>query len=215
MTGTFEIAPGLRLTAGGAAWLPAQRALVVADVHLGYAQAARRRGGWLPAVDRAADVASRLRDAVAEAGAARLVIAGDLRHSTRDVDAHERAEVARLLESLREVVTVDVVSGNHDLGMPGVHAVVRLGTVDVAHFPPATAPERWTVCGHLHPVVTLRDETGAGVRVPCALAGPRVLILPAFGAWQGGTSASRLVRTLPAGPWRTLATAGGRVWEIA
>lgn len=211
-----EIAPDLRLTGDGAAWLPDESAAVIADVHIGYARAARRRGGYLPQVEGAAALAARVLALTARLEARRLVIAGDLRHSTRDVDAAELAEVAAFLDRLAAgLERVELVSGNHDRGAAGMQALVRVGSVDVVHQPPPTAPARWTVCGHLHPSTTVRDETGAGARYPCALAGPRTLVLPAFTEWAGGSRASRLVPRLPAGEWRRLVVAGGMVLEVA
>ena len=220
----LQIAPGLRITGDGAAWLPAHRAIVVADIHLGYSYAARRRGGYLPNVEGAEAMAARVLAAAGRAGATRVVVAGDLRHSTRDVDDAEREEVSRFVRALRgappRVERVDFVAGNHDraaAGMPEgpeMVAAVRIGAVDVTHAPPREVPERWTVCGHLHPSAVVRDETGAGARFPCALVGPRIVVLPAFGTWQGGAAASRLVRALPAGEWRRVVTAGGGVMEV-
>jgi metallophosphoesterase superfamily enzyme len=211
----IEIAPGLRATGDGAAWLPDHAALVVADVHLGYARAARRRGGFLPGVETPDAVAERALAAARRVGATRLVLAGDLRHSTRDADEMERGEVAGFLARLRApgaLERVDVVAGNHDRG--DAHPrLVPLGDVDVVHEPPAATPARWTVCGHLHPAATVSDATGAGARYPCFLAGPRVLVLPAFGAWAGGVRGRRLERALPAGGWRRLVIAGGEVFD--
>ena len=211
-----EIAPGLRLTGEGAAWLPDEAAAVIADVHIGYARAARRRGGYLPAVEGAAALAARVLALTGRLGARRLVIAGDLRHSTRDVDDAELAEVAAFLDRLAAagLERVELVSGNHDRGAAGMLPLVRVGGVDVVHEPPATTPTRWTVCGHLHPSTTVRDETGAGARYRCALAGPRTLVLPAFTEWAGGSRASRLVPRLPEGEWRRLVVAGGMVLEV-
>jgi uncharacterized protein len=211
----IEVAPGLRFTGDGAAWLPDEAAAVIADVHVGYARAARRRGGYLPAVEGAAALAGRVLALAGRVGARRLVIAGDLRHSTRDVDAAELAEVATFLDRLSALERVELVSGNHDRGAAGMVPLVRVGDVDVVHEPPAAAPERGTVCGHLHPSTTVRDETGAGARYPCALAGPRTLVLPAFTEWAGGSRVSRLAARLPAGEWRRLVIAGGMVTEVA
>jgi len=210
----LAIAPDVALTADGAAWLPGERTLVVADVHVGYARAARRRGGWLPDVETPEALAARLLAAAARVGAARLVIAGDLRHSTRDVDAAERAEVAALLERVRAVLPVDVVAGNHDRGDRSPMSLA-VGAVDVVHEPPAAPPGRWTVCGHLHPRTTLRDETGASLRVRCALVGECTIVLPAFTDWAGGLAAGRARRAIGWGEWRELVCAGGRVWERA
>ena len=217
----IEIAPGLRLTGDGAAWLPDDGVLIVADVHVGYELAARRRGGYLPPVQRGAEAGARVVAMAREVGAARVVIAGDLRHSTRDVDEPERAELrafAKAVEESTHGLALDVVPGNHDRGgsMVGreVHAPLALSAADVTHEPPRTAPVRWTVCGHLHPRVTLRDETGASARYPCALVGERTLVLPAFSDWAGGTEARRLLRDLPSGRWRALPVSGGAVADV-
>ena len=203
----------LYLTPDGAAWLPGASVLVVADVHGGYARAARRRGGRLPTdTESPARLAERLLAACGRVGATRLVIAGDLRHSTRDVDEAERADVAELLTALgRGLACVDVVAGNHDRGDAWATSLT-LGDVEVLHEPPAAPPARWTICGHLHPRTTLRDETGASLRVPCALVGERTVVLPAFTEWAGGLAASRARRAIGWGEWREVVCAGGRVW---
>jgi putative SbcD/Mre11-related phosphoesterase len=213
MLASIEVAPGLRLTAGGAAWLPDHATAVVTDVHLGYARAARRRGGYLPGVESAELVAARVLALTSALGARRLVIAGDLRHSTRDVDDAELREVESFLSRLDALDRVELVSGNHDRGAAGMVAAVRVGDVDVVHYPPARAPERWTVCGHLHPSVAVRDETGAGARYPCALVGTRTLVLPAFTEWAGGTRLSRVKELLPAGEWRQIVVTEDVVFE--
>jgi uncharacterized protein len=207
-----EVAPGLRVAAGGVAWLPEHSTVVIADVHLGYARAARRRGGYLPPVESAATVAGRLLEITSRLAATRLVIAGDLRHSTRDVDAAELAEVDAFLDRLRGTLArVDLVAGNHDRkvrvsGAPTMLPIVTVGELDVVHAPPAKPPARWTVCGHLHPSTTVRDETGAGARFPCVMVGPQILVLPAFTEWAGGAHASRLLGQLPPGSWRRIVT---------
>ena len=222
MPSVVTIAPGLALTGRGAALVEGAGALVIADVHLGYARAARRRGGWLPQAEGAPDAAARALEAARAVGATRLVIAGDLRHSTRDADAAEHAEVGAFLRATSAALPTTLVAGNHDrgaaryadAGIDVVTGVLALGDVDVSHEPPAAAPTRWTVCGHLHPATTVRDATGAGMKVPCALVGPRVLVLPAFGEWAGGVAASRLRRSLFVGAWTVVPVAAGEVWPF-
>ncbi|MEP6689868.1 MAG: hypothetical protein ABJD07_01860 [Gemmatimonadaceae bacterium] len=196
------------LTPEGAAWLPGARAIVIADVHLGYARAARRRGGYLPPIESARAVADRALAICARAGATRLVIAGDVRHSTRDADARELDEVAAfhaMLAGAGPLEHVDLIAGNHDRDAPSPFVgSAALDDVDVTHKPPAAIPDRWTIAGHLHPRTTLRDETGAGIRVPCALVGPRIIVLPAFSLWAGGISVARALRALPPGEWRVI-----------
>ena len=206
------------MTGDGAAWLPDDRTLIVADVHVGYELAAQRRGGYLPPVERGAAVGARLLGMAREVSAERIVIAGDLRHSTRDVDDLEREELAELAASLSPDVALDVVLGNHDRGGAIVGqattGTLRVGGVDVTHVPPASRPVRWTVCGHLHPRITVRDETGASARFPCALVGDRLVVLPALSAWAGGTEAGRLLDALPRGEWRALPVNDGAIADV-
>lgn len=214
----LDVGGGVRVTGDGAAWVPAERTVVVADVHLGYELAAQRRGGWLPRVETGREIGARLAAIATALGAERLVIAGDLRHSTRDVDAMERAELHALAQAVREQVSVEVVLGNHDRGgalvdLPAA-AMVRVGAVDVVHHPPRAIPQRWTICGHLHPRVTVRDDAGASARYPCAMVGPRTVVLPAWSDWAGGIEVRRLLAELPEGSWRVLPMTGGQVADL-
>lgn len=218
MNRSLEIVPGLHLTGEGAAWLPEEKALIIADVHLGYELAAQRRGGFLPLIARGAAVGERLVAMAAQHGARRLVIAGDLRHSTHDVDDLERQELALFAAVVTRHLSLDVVLGNHDRGGAfidaDVHDTLRLGAVEVVHAPPAEVPEQWTVCGHLHPRVTVRDEAGVAARFPCALVGASILVLPAFSEWAGGTEVRRLLGSLPRGTWRALPMHGGVIADL-
>ena len=214
----LEVVPGLRLTGDGAAWLPDAGALIVADVHVGYDLAARRRGGYLPGAERGGAVGARLVAMARELAVRRVVVAGDLRHSTNDVDDLERAELAALAESFPSDVVLEVVLGNHDRGgaLVGRAAAspLRIGDVDVVHVPPRTTPGRWTICGHLHPRITVRDETGASARFPCVLLAEHLVVLPAFSGWAGGTAAGRLLASLPRDDWRALPISHGAIADV-
>ena len=214
----IEIAPGLRLTGDGAAWLPDEKAIVIADVHVGYELAAQRRGGYLPPIHRGAVIGDRVRAIALAHFAERVIVAGDLRHSTRDLDAFEHAELEDFARAIGGEVALEVVLGNHDRGGAIVGrettGTLRVGPFDIGHVPPTVVPQRWTICGHLHPRVTVRDETGASARYPCALVGERLAVLPAFSDWAGGISAGRLVRSLPLGAWRAYPVSEGVIADL-
>ena len=218
MHGWIEIASGLRLTGDGAAWLPDEKAIVIADVHVGYELAAQRRGGYLPPIHRGAVVGARVRAIALAHHAERVIVAGDLRHSTRDIDAFERAELQDFARAVGSDIALDVVLGNHDRGGAVVgretSGTLRVGPFDIGHVPPTVVPQRWTICGHLHPRVTVRDETGVSARYPCALAGDHVAVLPAFSDWAGGSSVGRLVRSLPVGAWRAYPVSEGVITDL-
>jgi metallophosphoesterase superfamily enzyme len=42
--------------------------------------------------------------------------------------------------------------------------------------------------GHEHPAIHLHDHVTTSVKCPCFLAGPRILVLPAFSGWAAGSN---------------------------
>src|SRR5947209_7004770 len=85
---------------------------VVADLHLAYGQARRRRGEAVPA-PRLATYLAPLAAALARHGARRLVVAGDLLEDGRCATAEVVAELRGWLGEAG-VELVGVVKGNHD-----------------------------------------------------------------------------------------------------
>ncbi|MCC5983223.1 MAG: ligase-associated DNA damage response endonuclease PdeM [Rhodobacteraceae bacterium] len=169
----------------GALWWPAERALVVADLHLGKAERMARRGGaLLPPYEVQATLA-RLAAELEATGARRLIALGD----SFDDDA-AREGVAAALAAVTARVAVLWVSGNHDPGTAG--AEVLLHGIALRHI----AGDGPDISGHYHPKLRI-----AGRRVPVFLIGAGHLILPAFGTYTGGldTDAPVLRTLIPEG----------------
>lgn len=171
----------------GALWLPDERALLVADLHLEKGVSFAPYGQMLPPHDTAETLA-RLAGAVARY-APRLVVAmGDSFHrrdSVQGLGAETRAQIAAL-QAGRDWLWI---TGNHDPDMPqglggeGAPALM-LGGVMLRHAPDAMAAEP-EIAGHMHPVAKVRMR-GRSLRRRCfALSGERC-ILPAMGAYAGG-----------------------------
>jgi DNA ligase-associated metallophosphoesterase len=179
-----------------AAWWPAARTLFVADFHLGKAAAFRSAGIPMPAGTTAENLA-RLERALSGRPVASLVILGDFLHS-----AGARAErtLARFAEwrASRPELAVTLVRGNHDdrAGDPPAHWNMRcidpgerMGPFAIVHEP-APVAGAYALAGHIHPAVRLSEPGGQSLRLPCFWFGPRVGVLPSFGAFTG----SALVR---------------------
>jgi uncharacterized protein len=213
MRDAIEITPGVLVTGLGAAHLLESQTAIIADVHLGYARAARRRGGYLPTSEPVDEVIERALCVINTLHVTQLIIAGDIRHSTRDADEAELREVARFIEHVSRVVRLTLVAGNHDRGSTAPRELA-IGEVVIQHEPPRDIPDQWTICGHLHPSTMVRDETGAGARYPCFLIGPKICVLPAFTTWAGGTRVSRLLPQLPVGVWRRIVVWEGVVYAV-
>jgi putative SbcD/Mre11-related phosphoesterase len=164
---------------------------VVADLHLGYSEARRRRGDAVPAsaLEKALDP---LGSVLERYGLRRLLIAGDLFE-----DGVDDKVLDRLLAWLRcrRMDWLGVVPGNHDRslhkGVEGIDVFAEgyeLGKWLVLHGD-GRLPARPALIGHFHPGIFL-----AGERWPSYFVGPRRIVIPAFSpdakggasrAWRG------------------------------
>ena len=194
----IEIAPGVFAHAGGALILREPRTvLLVADVHLGYGWAQRRRGQLGPVQD--AGVHEKLHALIDELSPATMVFLGDVVHAPNP-SPQERALVERTLASLAARVEIVAVRGNHDRAFARDYASLGIRAADnwqgtgltAIHgdrLPGGLSPER-LVIGHLHPAVAVRDDAGASRRIPAFLVGTRACVLPAFSPLAAGFDVS-------------------------
>lgn len=170
-------------------YLPERGALLVADVHVGKAEAFQRRGVPVPSGVGDADL-DRLSSLLDACGARSLWVLGDLVH---DRDALDTDGLARL--RARHIgVDFHVVRGNHDRHLAElpkewgfeVHAATaELGPFSLRHEPEGADAELYTLCGHLHPMTKLRGG-GDQLLLPCFQFGRRIGLLPAFTTWSSG-----------------------------
>jgi DNA ligase-associated metallophosphoesterase len=185
----------LILIAQKALYWPAQRMLVIADIHFGKAAAFRSLGVPVPRGTTTENLAA-LDVLVAEYGAAQIVFLGDFLHARA---AHARATQAALLDWRRRnaALGLTLVRGNHDrhagdpaaqLGIEMVDEPHTIGPFSFCHHPDlaASAPvPGYVLAGHVHPVFVLATRFDA-LRLPCFVAGPDRMILPSFGSFTGG-----------------------------
>lgn len=207
---------GWLLTPEGGAIHLDQRAAVVADVHLGYEWARGEAGDSIPA-HSLAEALDRLARLFARAEVRRLIVAGDLVESPRP-NARTAADVRRLGDWLSaRSVDWTIIPGNHDRALSGLAdlpieptGVLNLAGWTIQHGDRPPVGDR-IIIGHHHP--TFRAE---GFAAPCFLAGPRLLILPAFTNNAAGLD---LATTQPPLFWRgaglrCLAAAGDEILDF-
>ena len=177
-------------SASGALYWPAQRALLVADLHLEKASWFARLGQLLPPYDSHATLTA-LADEVARTGAERLYCLGDSFHDRFGCDrlpADSRALLERLTGSLHWTWIV----GNHDPGFAdhcGGRIVEEEEVAGILLRHEADHGEsRPEMSGHFHPKLRV-NVNGRRISRRCFVASERKLILPAFGALTGGLDA--------------------------
>lgn len=176
---------------------PARRWLVVADLHLGKAESLRRDGIALPDAVMSADLA-RLRLAVTETGATRVLVLGDLVHDAPGLTNAMVRRVAAWRASLD--CEIALVPGNHDRRVATLPHEWRVEELPLqlpeapfvfSHEPlldvGVAAAFNWH--GHIHPVRTVRGGIDRA-RLPVFAITERTAILPAFSTLTGGSECS-------------------------
>jgi DNA ligase-associated metallophosphoesterase len=170
----------------GALYWPAQRVLIVADLHLEKGSAAARQGHLVPpwdsrlTLDRLARLLRRLNPAT-------VIALGDSFHDVHGAARMAQPDTARLRDLTQQADFV-WIQGNHDplapAGIGGRHAPEwSLGGIVFRHQ--ASAGFAGEISGHFHPKARVPTRAGEVVR-PCFVADARKIMLPAFGAYTGG-----------------------------
>ncbi|NND49811.1 MAG: ligase-associated DNA damage response endonuclease PdeM [Rhizobiales bacterium] len=171
---------------GGLYW-PAQRALIVADLHLEKGSAFARKGVMLPPYDTP-DTISMIEQLVLRYRPETVIALGDSFHREdghSDLTGEMRERIAYLTAGLRWIW----VAGNHDPGAPiglGGTAMneIVLDRLTFRHEPQFGAGPG-EIAGHLHPVARLRSR-GRVIRRRCFATNGHRLVMPALGAYAGG-----------------------------
>jgi uncharacterized protein len=175
------------LRCSGALWLAAERALVVADLHLEKGSSYAARGQMLPPYDTR-ETLRRLAAEVEALAPAVVILLGDTFHDRRS-ESRLAADDAQALRDLARGRGLVWVVGNHDAdgprALPGeVANQLTVAGLTLRHEPGAGL-QSGEVSGHLHPAARVRATRGS-VRRRCFVTDAERMILPAFGAYAGG-----------------------------
>jgi len=169
----------------GALYLPADRLLVVSDLHLEKGSSYARRGSFLPPYDTLATL-KRLAAVVARWQPSVVVSLGD--------SFHDAGGSGRMPEAFREHLLQLMsgrdwfwIAGNHDPvppeDLPGDWVnELALGNLVFRHEP--TRGAAGEIAGHLHPGARI-VQRGRSVRRPCFASDGLRMVMPAFGSLTG------------------------------
>ncbi len=171
-----------------ALWWPAQKTLILSDLHWGKGGHFRKHGIAIPVNAQAGDEA-RLAQLVSTHRAERLIIAGDMFHSKQnkevDMFAHWR--------NAHTALHIDLVAGNHDI-LPVQQYAEWNVTFHEPHY--YIAPfqivhdqvedaEGFIIHGHVHPAIRISGKGNQSIKLCCYCHDASRLILPSFGQFTG------------------------------
>lgn len=193
----------------GALYWPAERALIVADLHLEKGAAFARGGQMLPPYDTR-ETLTRLAITIDHYDPDTVIALGDSLHESgteQHIDMTDLKSL-RILQEDREWIWL---TGNHDQTINDIMGGEVLPEITVTGITLRHEPRAGTVtheiAGHLHPAARL-VLNGTSLRRPCFVGNGRRLILPAFGAYAGGLNIlSHAIEPL-------FGTEGRQVWML-
>jgi uncharacterized protein len=169
-----------------ALYWPAQKRLILGDLHLGKADIFRAAGIAVPSGGTAHDLA-RIERLIDATDAMSLWVLGDMLHGAMLDGAWRVAWNA--FRARHASLAIGVVAGNHDraladaaLDLDRLPSRIDDGPFLFTHHPRAVAG-RIVVAAHRHPVVRVPGFSG---RHPCFHFEPGMLVVPAFSAFSGG-----------------------------
>jgi len=172
-----------------AIYWPAQKALLLADVHLGKAAHFRKAGIPVARQVHLKDL-EKLKSLITSHDTQQVIVLGDLFHS------HLNNEWQDFLDFLDQWpgITFHLVEGNHDILPPSAYAHPHLvlhkeswylPPFYLSHEPMPSPPQGYNLAGHLHPGATLKGAGKQRLTLPCFWFRPTHGVLPAFGSFTG------------------------------
>ena len=172
----------------GALYWPAEKMLIVADLHLGKGAAFAARGTqMLPPYDTR-DTLLRLFKVIDAYDVKTVVALGDSFHDTKSFElmGEDDCKILAVLQDERDWIWIN---GNHDPEIAeqagGSRAdLLELGGLVLRHEP-RNGSVRQEIAGHLHPAAKVA-LCGHRIRRPCFIGNSQRLIMPAFGSYTGG-----------------------------
>ena len=167
-------------------------AIVVSDLHIGIEESS-----LLSLRIQTQEMIKRINELVDEYKAKRVVLNGDIKHGFGKDVSQEWEEIRAFIESINADVLI--TKGNHDFYIQNivrdkasVSQYVKLGRYLITHgHEKVNEKGDITIIGDEHPSITLRDDIGVYVKVPCFLYFEDLIVLPSFNPLSRGSDMLR------------------------
>lgn len=167
-----------------------QKALLIADLHLGKAAHFRRAGIAIPQAAARANLL-RLSKILQTEDVQRVLILGDLFHSDFNP---EWQDFENFIDSYPDI-SFELIPGNHDrhgakssLPKKKLHIhpdELHMPPFLFSHHPLEDNGSLYNLAAHVHPAVRLQGDGRSATRLPCYYFGKSGGLLPAFGNFTG------------------------------
>jgi len=188
-----------------ALYLKKHKALVIADVHIGYEEALNKQGIMVPR-QQFKDMIERIERITKGLDYGTVIILGDLKHEFGRISEQEWRETLKFLDRFKDKKII-LLKGNHDkiLGpiadKRNVEVVESFSVDDIIFLHGDKIPEtldmgqaKTIIIGHEHPAVSIKEGERVE-RYKCFLVGKwkqkELIVLPSFNTLTEGTDVLR------------------------
>jgi putative SbcD/Mre11-related phosphoesterase len=188
-----------------------ERALVVADLHIGWERLLSKRGIHIP--PQTPKIKNTLLRLIKESKPTQVIFLGDVKDAIAKMEMEEWRDIPEFFEDIQKMVPdLQVVLGNHDGNLEPLlpenvkifpSTGVSFGDVGLFHGHAWPAPEllecRSLISGHVHPTVLIRDPMGFRmtrqvlVKAPCDGMQLAKSLLNRLGAKKKGNKVSTVL----------------------
>jgi len=190
----MEIILGIGII-GKALWLKKEKAVVIADLHIGYEEALNKQGILVPRI-QFKETMNELKELLEKAKPKIIIINGDLKHEFGEISRQEWNETGEILDLLLKQGKVILIKGNHDTILAPIARKKRLKAVDYfilddicfLHGDKVIENAKIKKCktliiGHEHPSISLH-EGAKTEKYKCFLLGEwqgkEIVVMPSF-----------------------------------
>ncbi|MEO7989751.1 MAG: ligase-associated DNA damage response endonuclease PdeM [Chryseolinea sp.] len=166
-----------------------ERALLMADLHLGKINHFRKSGIPVPSKANEKNL-ELIVELIESTNPARVIFLGDLFHSHYNPEWEVFGELVKHFQS----ISFELVLGNHDILSEGQYVRKSITLYDELRLPPfifthhpleEMVDNLYNLAGHIHPGATLHGKARQSVTLPCFYFGKQQGVLPAFGMFTG------------------------------
>ncbi len=184
-------------------YLKKYKALIIADLHLGYEESFNKRGIFVPRI-QFKEILDKLGKILTKKNIDIIIITGDLKHEFGVIHNSEWKNIMQVIDLfLKHCKTLVIIKGNHDITLPfitkkkgiEISEYYKLGDIFICHGDKIFDNEDFRkskiiIIGHEHPAVGFREKAKYE-NFKCFLKGKfldKVLIvLPSFNPLTIGT----------------------------
>ncbi|MBS1729609.1 MAG: ligase-associated DNA damage response endonuclease PdeM [Bacteroidetes bacterium] len=180
-----------------AVYWPAQKMLIISDIHLGKSGHFRKSGIAVPQAVFLNDL-QKLVTLIHHTQCKTLLITGDFFHS------EENKELVLFKKWLSDLKNLEIklIMGNHDIlpgsiySRSGIECIEDCFVIEEILFihDPENIPEAfdgYAFCGHIHPGVRIKSKAKQSIILPCFHLTKKYCILPAFSSFAGAMPARK------------------------